>query len=289
MKMVDKKQGIDEIFFPYYVNQGRLLDIYAILNEGYSEYSEITTAINNEKKQNDSAEVGTNVGFKLFNFGGSVSAGSENLDGTKSENREKKVQTVTSVLSLVKKELKKRGYLCDIESAKVGNYICIPVVLAINSIKILMEELSDLVNLMDNILKVSPDLKGEVSLPNKKEIQNIQNTMKVLFGGEEIVFQTEKYAIIGNIVEGNLYQASKSDIIGTELKCLAQVKRVYPNGTELMKNTIFTKIKDVKMKKAFIENMMGLSNQATYDFDAAAIPSIYGKPVYQVELIALYQ
>ena len=152
-----------------------------------------------------------------------------------------------------------------------------------------MEELSDLVKLMDNILKVSPDLKSEVSLPDKKEIQNVQNTLKVLFGGEEIVFQTEKYAIIGNIVEQNLYQASKSDIIGTELKCLAQVKRVYPNGTELMKNTIFTKIKDAKVKKSFIEAMMSLSNQETYDFDVVAIPSIRGKPVYQVEIIALYQ
>ena len=32
-----------ELFFPYYINQSRLLDIYAILNGGYSEYAEITT------------------------------------------------------------------------------------------------------------------------------------------------------------------------------------------------------------------------------------------------------
>lgn len=82
-----------------------------------------------------------------------------------------------------KKELNKRGYLCDMESVKAGNYICIPVVISINSIKILMEELSDLIKLMDNIIKISPDLKREVSLPNKKEIQNIRNTLKVLFGG----------------------------------------------------------------------------------------------------------
>lgn len=69
------------------------------------------------------------------------------------------------------------------ESVKAGNYICIPVVISINSIKILMEELSDLIKLMDNIIKISPDLKREVSLPNKKEIQNIRNTLKVLFGG----------------------------------------------------------------------------------------------------------
>lgn len=56
-----------------------------------------------------------------------------------------------------------------------------------------------------------------------------------------------------------------------------------------MKNTTFTRIKDANMKKAFIEAMMGLSNQETYDFDVVAIPSIHGKPVYQIEIIALYQ
>ena len=38
-----KTEKQKELFFPYYINQGRLLDIYAILNNGYSEYSEIIT------------------------------------------------------------------------------------------------------------------------------------------------------------------------------------------------------------------------------------------------------
>lgn len=41
----DKIEENRKLFFPYYINQGRLLDIYAILNDGYSEYSEITTAM----------------------------------------------------------------------------------------------------------------------------------------------------------------------------------------------------------------------------------------------------
>ena len=41
----DKETKV-ELFFPYYINQSRLLDIYAILNGGYSEYAEITN-INN--------------------------------------------------------------------------------------------------------------------------------------------------------------------------------------------------------------------------------------------------
>ena len=38
----EKKDEQIELFFPYYVNQERLLYIYAILNGGYSEFSEVT-------------------------------------------------------------------------------------------------------------------------------------------------------------------------------------------------------------------------------------------------------
>ena len=63
-----KAESQKELFFPYYVNQGRLLDIYAILNNGYSEYAEITTAINEEHTKGGRADANGTVGFKLFNF-----------------------------------------------------------------------------------------------------------------------------------------------------------------------------------------------------------------------------
>ena len=61
-----------ELFFPYYVNQGRLIDIYAILNQGYSEYSEITTAIGDEKSKSGKMDISAKGGFKLFDFGGNL-------------------------------------------------------------------------------------------------------------------------------------------------------------------------------------------------------------------------
>ena len=89
-------------FFPYYVNQGRLLDIYVILNSGYSEYSEITTAINENTTKGAKADTSASIGFKLFNIGGKLSGELEKANGASNENKEKKVQTVTSILSIVK-------------------------------------------------------------------------------------------------------------------------------------------------------------------------------------------
>ncbi len=276
-----------ELFFPYYVNQSRLLDIYAILNGGYSEYSEITTAISDEKSKGTKTEMSSTGGFKLFNLGGSVSGSIGKTDTHTNENKEKKVQTVTSMLSIVKKTLTDKGYLKDILNAKPGQFICIPVVLSINSIKSLLNEISDLLKLCTNMQKIGASVKGAEK--ESKEIDNLLKTIQVMFSGEEILYETDEYAIIGNIVDSNLYQSVRSDIIGTELTCLAQIKRVFPDGTELMKNTIFTKIKDSEAKEKLINSINAIASGNIFDFEAVAVTSIKGKPVYQLEIIALYQ
>ena len=287
-KIVENKK----LFFPYYINQGRLLDIYAILNDGYSEYSEITTAIGNEKQKAGSVTASASHGFKLINFGVDVSLEGKRSDSSSNENKEKKIQTVTSILSIVRATLEKRGYLVDIMGAKPGDFVCIPVVLAVNSIKSLLSEMSDLLKLTESMKDLQAgDDKKKAGKKKKKTItaEKALKTMKVLFGGEEILYSCDKYAIVGNIVDSNLYQAERADIIGSNLMCLAQVKRVYPKGTELMKNTTFSKIKDEAAKKNAVNVIRQISQGNFFDFEAVAVTEIKDRPVYQLEIIALYQ
>lgn len=282
-----KESNNKELFFPYYVNQGRLLDIYAILNDGYSEYVELTTAISAEKSKGTKGEMSGNGGFKLFNFGGSLSGSLEKTDTNQTENKEKKIQTVTSVLSIVKTALEEKGYLKEILSAQAGQFVCLPVTLSINSIKSLLSEISELMKLTGSMQQVGATVKG--ANKDTKKTDDLLKTIQVLFNGEEILYEAETFAIIGNVVDSNLYQSSRSDIIGTELKCLAQVKRIFPDGTELMKNTIFTKIKDANAKEQLIAAVSSITDGKIFDFEAVAKPFIHGKPVYQLEIIALYQ
>lgn len=79
-----------ELFFPYYVNQGRLLDIYAILNDGYSEYAEISTAVCEERSKSGRAELNGTGGFKLFNFGASAATQFDKKVPIKMNTRRKK-------------------------------------------------------------------------------------------------------------------------------------------------------------------------------------------------------
>ena len=103
--------------------------------------------------------------------------------------------------------------------------------------------------------------------------------MKTLFDGEEIVCEREKYAVFGTIVDSNLYQSVRSDIIGTDLHCLAQVKRVFPYGTELMKNTVFSKLKDKDSKGKMIKAMNDITKKEIYDFEATSMNYPYENEV----------
>ncbi len=276
-----------ELFFPYYINQGRLLDIYAILNGGYSEYSEITATVNDDSKKSAKSEASVSSGFKLFNIGGKVSGDLEQNTGVSNSNKEKRVQTVTSMLSIVKNTLVEKEYVKCITQSEVGDFVCLPVNLSINSVKSLISEMSELLKLCGNMQKLGATVKGAGK--ENKELDNIMKTMLQLFNGEEIIYEADEFAIIGNMFDLHLYQSIRSDIIGTDMMCLAQVKKIYPNGTELMKNTIFTKIKDNSAKEQFIDIIKNITDGNFFDFESIAVASIKNKPVYQLEIIALYQ
>lgn len=285
--MAINKSGKKELFFPYYINQNRLLDIYAILNDGYSEYEEITTNVSEGKTKKGEAKISANGGFKLFNIGGSASTSGEKQEGKTDENKTKKVQTVTSVLSIVQNDLKERGYLKEMIDCKPGDFVCLPVNLQINSIKAMISEISELFKLINGMKKMG--VAVDMSSKDLKEIDDFIKVIKVMFDGEEIICIKDEYAIIGNITEGNLYQSTRADLIGTELTCLAQVKRVFPEGTELMKNTLIAKMGDKNAKREMIDSMKDLANDDSFSLEATAMASIEDKPVYQLEIIALYQ
>lgn len=275
-----------EVFFPYYVNKGRLLDIYAILNRGYSEYEELSLSSNSETKKGGKGEISIETNFKIFKLGGK--AGDEktrsNSDGTTLSM--KKIQTIPSILKIVLEDLTEKKYIKRIENANVGDFVEIDSVsFQINSIKLLMDE-------VDEILKLTAEMKAYGTTEQKKKIQGFKNmskSIRVLCHGEELLYQNANYAIFGNVFDECLYQAVKTDLIDSEFKCLCQIKRKFDNGTSLMKNTIFSKVKGRDVKKKFIDAVYEFQENDAIDFDSVAISEITGKPVYEIEIIALYK
>ncbi len=281
--MADKEK---ELFFPYYVNQSRLLDIYAILNGGYSEYEEVSVSETEEKSKTGKGKASASTGFKIFKISADAEVGANKTNSTNEGTTVKKVQTVTSILSLVVESLKKK-YIKDLLESKAGSFVLLPVNVKINSVKAMFDELSEIISLVDSLGKVG--VNTSFSKSDAKQYLNLSKSIKTLFNGEEILFEKDDFAVFGNISSENLYQATYDDIIGADLMCLAQVKRVFPNGTELMRNTVFTKFKDQKLKTQLTEGIKGIGDEDTFDFDSTAVLTITDKPVYQIEIIALYQ
>lgn len=277
----------DSVFFPYYVNQNRLLDIYAILNRGFSEYEEIKEESSSGKSS--SKRGGAGVGFKIFKLGITAEAELNKNSGNSSSKESKLVQTTTSMLSMVVEQLSQHKFLKEILMSQPGDFVCIPVNLKINSIKGLVDEAIEITELSQKMQEVGgTKLKGSNNANSASLKKKIGAVTKELFSAEEIVSENEAYAVIGTITDQNLYQAIRQDIIDIDLTCLAQIKRVFPDGTQLMKNTVFTKIMDTASKEALIKSVAAL-NSGPLKCDSVAIMEISGKPVYQLEVVALYQ
>lgn len=87
-----------------------MLDIYAILNHGYSEYEETTVSSFDESQKATKGEVSMGTEFKLFNFGGIASGEKANTDSDDTQVTEKKIQTVSSILQIVLEMMRSKKY-----------------------------------------------------------------------------------------------------------------------------------------------------------------------------------
>ena len=278
------------VFTPYYINQERLLDLFAILNGGYCEYEEIKNVETNEKQKKGSAKANASAGIRLFKFGGSAEGevSKSNAQATAAEMR--KVQTTASMLGAVISDLKSRRFVKDIEGSTPGAFVITPVRMKVNSIKGLLDEAKDLLQLNEKMMSLDGALSGKKGLADSiSQMQKVSGVAKELFDVEEVIHEVEDYAVFGNVSDRHLYQAIRSDIIDIDLTCLAQVKRVFPEGTQLMKNTVFAKIMDDEAKRSLVEALSALSEGGLFAFDSMTKVAIEKKPVYQIEIVALYQ
>lgn len=286
--MTDKEKPDAELFLPYYINQPRLLDIYAILNGGYSEYEEIESLASSESKKARSGSINGKMGFRIFKVGADISGIDEDSELGHEKSNIKLVQTATSMLGIVIGSLRSQGFITDIRDSSEGSFVITTVNAKINSIKSLMNEAKSLLELSKKMSGLGNGGRTPDKTNNIKQIEQIVGVTKELFGSEEIVSDQKEYAIVGTINDEYLYQSSREDIVGRSLTCLAQVKQFYPQGTQLLKNTIFTRMKDKDSKEGMIEALRSLKD-SNFDYQADVISEITGKPVYQLEIIALYQ
>lgn len=55
-----------------------------------------------------------------------------------------------------------------------------------------------------------------------------------------------------------------------------------------MKNTVFARIQDATSKRDLIDSLTQIQKDGNFEYSSEAIPEIVDKPVYELEVIALY-
>lgn len=282
----DASSKLDSVFFPYYVNQARLIDIFAIINNGFAEYEVITEET--VKSKNNAAKGSARAGFKLFKLGVDAEGEVRVSSGDRGTRSMRLVQTPSSMLGIVVSEMRWRGFLKDLLESVPGDFVLIPVNLKINSIKGYIGDLTKLTELGQKMQNLDKANSSKARSEEASLLKRINGVAFELFSAEEIISELDDYAVMGSISTDNLYEGVVQDIIDTDLMCLAQVKRVYRDGTRLMKNTMFSMIRDDDSKRALIDSLTPSDEspfRSYYDLKF----EIAGKPVYHLEIVALYQ
>jgi hypothetical protein len=283
---------IDELIYPYYIDQARLLDIYAVLFNGYSDYEEIQSTANVERTKSGKLSGSVYSGFKMLKIGGEAGRGLNEKKQAEKSSTTRRVQTTASILSTVIKTLKERNHIVGVENSKEGSFILEDIQPKLNSITSLLDESKELMKLSAQIERLGISAKQTTSSAKEsaQQIEKMASMFHQLFDAEEIIDEERAYGLVGDIIEGNFYQSVRSDIIDTPMECLAQVKRVHLNGAQLLRNTVFAKLQGTDIKQPLIDSLVELTNNSGFTFEAAApLLEITGKPVYEMQIIALFQ
>lgn len=274
-----------DIFTPYYINQNRLFDLYSILNGGYSEYEEVSFSNSSSIKSGGKAGLSAGAsGFKLIKISGSGEGYRENQNEKSSGITTKKVQTVTSILGSVLDKMRKDQYIKLVDDVSIGDYVEINVHFKLNSVKYIIQQLQSILDMF----VFAKTLGVQANFPyDKKQIDNISKTMTSMFDTLEVFCERDEYAVLTNLKESDLYLSQIHDVVDTEIQCFCQIKNIYLEGTKLLKNTTFSKIKNDDARNKFTDAIDGLSSNNIIDMGTRVLTEIKDKKVYEVEIISL--
>ncbi|MCB5279612.1 MAG: hypothetical protein LHW59_08840 [Candidatus Cloacimonetes bacterium] len=272
------------LILPYYINQGRLLDTYAMLNDGFSEY-EIRTL--GAESGGQTTKTG-NIGFKAVVLGAGFQKDVQSSIISENKHEIKKVQTISSILKYVLDTLESEYMISkkDIKDTKEGDFVVIPVVFKMNSFELAIQK-------YDSILEVGKQFPGEGV--NKNEITRTikmwdesKKALRNLIPGNEVVCEKDDYVLSSSLDESNLYQSTLSELIDLNLMCLCQIREIENNAPGVRNKLLRdSPLSILNNSEQFLESLEPFKNNGSFSVDLEIMPST-NKPVYGLEIIALY-
>lgn len=229
---------------PIYINEKIVIDMLAIIDDGFSKVSQINSVERNENSNKKIA--GSNISsgsiinkFLKIDFKGDLDNLSAKIN-KKSISKEK-VHTNVSLLSkfrsyLIEKQMLKNRF--DIEQINLGDFVEIEGELQKNPLIDFLEAFIDIYKIAD--IFVEPSQLGDRKI-NREKKENDQKIIKQIrsFSDElkhsgtiDFILSNEKGEIVLSTQEQYLSNDNISEILGGTFKVLGKVIAICENDTE---------------------------------------------------------
>lgn len=292
--------GLDRLIVPVYINEKIVLDMLAIIEDGFSTVSQVNYTEHSEGGSTQKVEAGVSTSSTILSKLLKINISGElNHSKTKGQDENIALEKVHTNVSLLSKF---RGYLVDKEILKsdfdvtkmcVGDFIEIEGNLQKNPLINYMDLFVDLLRMAD-IFSEQPQLGNKSQANIKKQQDNKTINQIKSFGNElkhsgtiDFILSDEKGTAVLSVQEQYLANDNISEIIGGRFKVLGKVISVCKDDTEevdLLRKTTLSILSENLLNEMF----SGFKNDDMKQFNLPELKTKIKGPAIMIIPIAIY-
>lgn len=256
-----------QLMIPVYINEKTVLDMLAIIEDGFSMVSQVNYTEHNEKGSSQRGDVGVSTSatilskFLKINIGGELTH-SGNESKNQSVSREK-IHTNVSLLSkfrnlLIEEKILKTDF--DIANMKIGDFIEVEGELQKNPLIECMDKFVEIFR-MAEIFTDEPELGKKTQAKQKKRENNTLIKQITSFidelkhsGTIDFIISDVKGTVVLSAQEQYLSNDNVSELLGGRFKILGKVIAVHKeesDSIDLLRKTSLSVLTDDLLKQMF--------------------------------------
>lgn len=288
-----------QLMIPVYINEKIVLDMLAIIEDGFSMVSQVN--VSQQQERQSEKKLDTNVStstllsklLKINLDAGIVhSSGSEQKENVTKE----KVHTNVSLLSKFRKTLEKEQLLensFDISKIKVGDFIEIEGELQKNPLIDYMDQLIGVFHMIE-IFSDEPELGQKRNASNNRrkhsktlsQIKEFSNELKNS-GTIDFVLSDQGKTVVLSVQEQYLANDNISELLGGRFKVLGKViglRKSTSESIDLLRKTTLSILNDDTLNEMF----SGFNSEDMKQFNLPELKTKINGPALIVIPIAIY-
>lgn len=289
-----------QLMIPVYINEKIVLDMLAIIEDGFSMVSQVNVSQQQERQSEKKLDANVSTSSTLLSKLLKINLDAGIVHSSGSEQKEKvakeKVHTNVSLLSKFRKTLEKEQLLensFDISKIKVGDFIEIEGELQKNPLIDYMDQLIGVFHMIE-IFSDEPELgKKKNTADNRKkdnkifsQIKQFNNELKNS-GTIDFVLSDQGKTVVLSVQEQYLANDNVSELLGGRFKVLGKViglRKSTSESIDLLRKTTLSILNDDTLNEMF----SGFNSEDMKQFNLPELKTKINGPALIVIPIAIY-